>query len=100
MPDHLYIYPAYLRRKGTRAEGRRLPAEEALVEVSVDAIVEAAHRLGYTARAEAGKQYPRAAHRYEGRVRLEKRPGAPPKAALLREIARALRPGTPAGPTP
>ncbi|MGI0053550.1 MAG: signal recognition particle subunit SRP19/SEC65 family protein [Thermoplasmata archaeon] len=91
MPDHIYIYPAYLRRKGSRADGRRVSAEAALPEVTVEEIVAAARGLGFTASAETGKQYPRAAHRYEGRVKVGKRPGGPSKTGLLREIARVLR---------
>ncbi|MHB8351964.1 MAG: signal recognition particle subunit SRP19/SEC65 family protein [Thermoplasmata archaeon] len=91
MPDHLYIYPSYLRRTGSRSEGRRVPASDAVADVTAEEILGAAQRLGYRARIEDSKQYPRTAHRFEGRVRVEKREGAPPKAALLREIAHALR---------
>lgn len=91
MPDHIYVYPAYLQRSESRSTGRRVPAPEAVSEVTAEAIVVAAQRLGYRASLEASKQYPRAAHRFEGRVRVEKRPGAPAKSSLLREIARALQ---------
>jgi signal recognition particle subunit SRP19 len=89
MPDHIYVYPAYLRKKGSRSMGRRVPEALAVVEVTPETIVEAARRLGYRAEAEAAKQYPRQAHLFEGRVKLTKKAGQS-KTAMLRALAQAL----------
>lgn len=90
MPDHFYVYPSYLRSKGTRADGRRVPATVALNEVTADEILSAVRRLGYTAEAESGKQYPRESHRFEGRIKVTKK-GKTSKTELLRKIAELLR---------
>ncbi len=90
MPDHFYVYPSYLRAKGSRASGRRVPAAVAAAEVTTEEIVAAARRLGYVAEAEPGKLYPREAHRFEGRVKITKK-GEGSKARILRQIAEQLR---------
>jgi signal recognition particle subunit SEC65 len=90
VPEHFYIYPTYLRRKGSRADGRRVPAAIAPAEASPEAIVEAARRLGFTAEAEPAKLYPRQSHLFEGRVKVAKKAGTK-KAAALRQIAERLR---------
>ncbi len=86
MPDHFYVYPAYLSRDRTRAEGRRLPTATVLKDVTVEEIVQAAKRLGYRADAEAGKQYSRDVPSYAGRVKVTKRAGVT-KTAFLRAVA-------------
>src|SRR5262249_38323968 len=99
-PDHFYVYPSYLERGGPRRLGRRVPASDAVAEAPVDAIVAAARSLGFTAEAEGGKQYPRAAHRFAGRVKVQKKAGGA-KTAALRQIAHALRASAvPAGSGP
>lgn len=90
MPDHFYVYPSYLRKKGSRASGRRVPADLAVGEVSLEAILAAAQQLGYKAELEAGKAYPREAHLHEGRVKVTKK-AKRSKAGVLRELAQALR---------
>jgi signal recognition particle subunit SRP19 len=90
VPDHFYIYPSYLRKPNPRTLGRRVPAELALPEVTPQQIAEAAQRLGLRAEVEPSKNYPKEAHRLEGRVRIVKRPGAT-KQGVLRQIAEALR---------
>jgi signal recognition particle subunit SEC65 len=89
MPEHFYVYPAYLEG-GPRATGRRVPASDGLGDVSAEEIVEAAKRLGAKAELEADKQYPRKFYAYAGRVKVTKRTGSS-KAAFLRELARELR---------
>jgi signal recognition particle subunit SRP19 len=93
MPDFFYVYPAYLERRGSRADGRRVPAAMATEEVTAERIVQAARALGYTAEVQEGKQYPRTAHQFAGRVKLTKRPGIS-KSAALRALAAAV--GSPA----
>ncbi|MCI4346568.1 MAG: signal recognition particle subunit SRP19/SEC65 family protein [Thermoplasmata archaeon] len=98
MPDHFFVYPAYLGRKGTRALGRRVPASLAVGDATVERIVEAAVKLGFKAVAEPAKAYPRAPLGSPGRVRVTKRPGVP-KTAFLRSLAEELRAMGP-GPGP
>jgi signal recognition particle subunit SRP19 len=89
MPDHFYIYPAYVDRESTRAEGRRVPADVAVADVAVDQIVEAAKALGFTATAEPEHQYPRQDYRFAGRVRVAKQPGVS-KTEFLRRLSAEL----------
>ncbi len=97
MPDHFYIYPAYLT-KGTRSLGRRVPLPASVPEASVEAIVAAAKSLGYSAEAEPTKSYPRQFQTYAGRVKVHKKEGMS-KGQSLREIVHALHrlpaPGAP-----
>jgi signal recognition particle subunit SEC65 len=90
MPEHFYIYPAYLDGAGPRRKGRRVASGSAATEVTVDSIVAAARGLGYTVEAEPAKQYPRQFDSYAGRVKVSKKPGVP-KSRALREIAEELR---------
>ena len=89
MPDHFFVYPAYLGRGLSRRDGRRLPASLALVDVTTEEILQAAKRLGYRAEVEASKQYPRQFFAYAGRVRVTKKPGAT-KVAFLKAVAAEL----------
>lgn len=89
MPDHFYIYPAYLE-KVSRSAGRRVPSSEGLSEVSAEEIVEAVRRLGLKAELEATKNYPRRFFTYAGRVKVTKKAGTS-KAAFLRALAAELR---------
>ena len=86
MPDHFYVYPAYLGRGISRRAGRRLPAGEAVTDATADEIVAAAKRLGYRAEAEPTKQYPRRFYADEGRVKVTKRDGGT-KTEFLRAVA-------------
>jgi signal recognition particle subunit SEC65 len=95
MPDHFYVYPAYLGRGLSRRAGRRLPATEAVAEASADEIVTAAKRLGFKAEAESEKQYPRRFFAYEGRVKVTKKAGTT-KTVFLRAVAAELRRQRPA----
>jgi len=89
MPDHFYVYPAYLE-KVPRSGGRRVPAADGLGDVSAEEIVEAARRLGVKAELESAKHYPRRFFTYAGRVKVTKQPGTS-KAAFLRALAGELR---------
>jgi signal recognition particle subunit SRP19 len=90
VPDHFFVYPSYLKRKATRAHGRRLPEAVALPEVTVEEIVAAAKALGFEAVAEPARSYPREAHLFEGRVRVHKK-GNVTKTAFLRTVADRIR---------
>jgi signal recognition particle subunit SEC65 len=89
MPDHFYVYPAYVE-KLPRSAGRRVPAEDGLGDVTAQEIVEAVRRLGARAELEADKQYPRRFYAYAGRVKVTKRAGTS-KAAFLKALARELK---------
>ena len=90
MPDHVYVYPGYLSKGISRTDGRRVPDSEAVTEPTVDAILAAARGLGFTAEAEAEKQYPRRFYEYAGRVKITKKKGVT-KTKLLRMIAEEMR---------
>jgi signal recognition particle subunit SEC65 len=90
MPDHFYVYPAYLGRGLSRLGGRRVPESDSLPDLTAEEIVDAAKRLGFRAELEAGKQYPRRYFDYAGRVKVTKK-GATTKAHFLRQLAAELR---------
>ena len=90
MPDHFYVYPAYLQKGLTRADGRRVTAEEALTELTPEEIVDAAKKLGAKAVVESDKHYPRRFFDYGGRVKVTKAPGRA-KSAFLRAVAAEIR---------
>jgi signal recognition particle subunit SEC65 len=90
MPDHIYVYPAYLERTGSRSRGRRVPATHAVAEASVERIVVAARSLGFKAEPEPDHQYPRQFSSYAGRVKVTKKPGVS-KTRLLRMLAQEIR---------
>jgi signal recognition particle subunit SEC65 len=96
MPDHFYVYPAYLGQGLSRKSGRRLPEAQAVAEVTADEILQAAKRLGFKAEVETEKQYPRRFFTYAGRVKVTKRAGTT-KASFLRALAADVRKHRPVG---
>jgi signal recognition particle subunit SEC65 len=96
MPDHFYIYPAYLTKELSRALGRRIPIAGALPDVTADEIVQAARALGFKAEVESDKQYPRQFYTYAGRVKVVKKGGIT-KSRFLTQLAHEIhrrRPST------
>ena len=89
MPEHFYVYPAYLE-KLPRSDGRRVPAADGLVEVTAEELLAAARKLGAKAELEADKQYPRRFFAYAGRIKVAKSPGRT-KTEFLRALAHELR---------
>lgn len=89
MPDHFYVYPAYLDRSTTRALGRRVHQASAPAGASLEAMAEAARRLGFTAEIEADKAYSRDPLA-PGRLKVKKQKGTS-KTAFLRRMADDLR---------
>ncbi len=91
MPDHFFVYPAYLAPGSPKTDGRRIAEGTTLKDVTAEEIAQAAKRLGYRAEVEGTKQYPRDVPRGAGRVKVTKRGGVP-KSKFLRlvvtEIAR------------
>ncbi|QSG05782.1 signal recognition particle subunit SRP19 [Halapricum desulfuricans] len=61
------IWPAALDAELTRSEGRRVPEELAVPDPTVEEIAEAVQQVGYDARIEREKTYPR---EYEARGRV------------------------------
>jgi signal recognition particle subunit SEC65 len=96
MPDHIYVYPAYLTKESSRADGRRVPAAHAPATATVEQIVAAAKVLGFHAEAEPERGYPRQGGD-AGRVKVTKRSGVS-KTKLLRLLADELRKSGPAPP--
>lgn len=90
MPDHFYVYPAYLLKGLTRADGRRVPSDEALTDLTAEELVEASKKLGAKAVVESDKHYPRRFFDYGGRVKVTK-PGGRTKAVFLRALASEVR---------
>jgi len=86
MPDHFYVYPAYLGRGLSRAGGRRVPESVSVPDLTAEEICEAAKRLGFRAEVETAKEYPRRFYDYVGRVKVTKK-GTTTKARFLRELA-------------
>ena len=95
MPDHFYVYPAYLTKSLSRTDGRRVPAALGVVEPTLEAIAAAAKSLGLTAEIEAERHYPRRFHEYAGRVKIAKKAGAS-KAKVLAQLAQQLQRAMPA----
>jgi signal recognition particle subunit SEC65 len=89
MPDHFFVYPTYLGGGRSRRDGRRLPADRALVDVTTEEIAGAAKRLGFKAEVEADKHYPREAYLFGGRVKVTKKSGTS-KSGFLRAVAAEL----------
>jgi signal recognition particle subunit SRP19 len=90
MPDHFYVYPAYLTSSSSRTLGRRVPKAAAVPEASLEEIVRAAQALGFQAVAEPTKQYPRQFYTYAGRVKVTKK-AAVTKTRFLQQLAAQLR---------
>ena len=86
MPDYFYVYPGYLARGASRAEGRRVPTPVTVIDITVEDIAGAAKRLGYHVEVEAGKRYPRTVPSLAGRVKVTKKAGIS-KARFLRLVA-------------
>jgi signal recognition particle subunit SEC65 len=97
MPDHIYVYPAYLTKDGTRAEGRRVPSAHAPLTATVEQIMAAAKSLGFQAQAEPERGYPRQGAAEGGRVKVTKRSGVS-KTKLLKLLADEIRKAGPVAP--
>jgi signal recognition particle subunit SEC65 len=89
MPDHFYVYPAYLARGRSRSKGRRVPEGETFADLTAEEIVAAAKRLGCRAEVEASKQFPRDVPSFLGRVKVTKANGYT-KTKFLRAVATEL----------
>ena len=90
MPDHFYVYPAYLGRGLSRKGGRRVPESSSLADLTTEEILAAAKRLGFRAEVESEKQYPRRFFEYAGRVKVTKK-GGTTKVRFLKDLAAELQ---------
>jgi len=80
------IWPAYLDAERTRDEGRRVPAESAVPDPTVQEIAEAVKQVGYDAVIEREVAYPREPWLESGRVRV-KDAGEDAKNDLVQAVA-------------
>lgn len=88
MPDYFYVYPQYLAGP-SRALGRRVNKEVSVGgDITTDQLLGAAKTLGFEAVAE-DKHYPRSFWKYDGRIKVTKKPGIA-KAKCLRMLAAEL----------
>jgi signal recognition particle subunit SEC65 len=89
MPDHFYIYPTYITGS-SRASGRRVPKAKAVTrELPLEDLLSAVKSLGLEAVAETDKHYPRAYWKFEGRVKVTKKPGMT-KGKVLKALTEKL----------
>ena len=65
------IWPAYVDAGVSRAGGRRVPADQAVVDPSLDEIARAVQQIGYDAVIERDVAYPREPWAASGRVRVK-----------------------------
>ena len=89
MPDHFYVYPAYLDGATPRGLGRRVPAEGAPANVTLEEVVAAALSLGVKVTAEPDKHYPPRFFTYAGRAKVPKKAGLT-KSKFLRDLANEI----------
>ncbi len=66
----LVIWPAYLDKERTRAEGRIISKKSAVSKPEFDEIVKAAQNLGFSPVPETDKSYPRSWWEKSGRVMI------------------------------
>ncbi len=89
MPAHFYVYPTYLKKGHSRAEGRRVSREQGVPgELTAEDLATACRTLGVEAEVET-RQYPREPWRQEGRVKVTKKDGIR-KEAFLADLSREL----------
>ncbi len=89
MPSHFYVYPTYLKKGHSRADGRRVPREQGVPgELTAEDLAAACRTLGVEATVESS-QYPREPWRQEGRVKVTKKDGIR-KEAFLNHLSREL----------
>jgi signal recognition particle subunit SEC65 len=89
MPDHFYVYPAYLDGATPRALGRRVSTGDAAPNVTLAEVVAAALSLGVKVTAEPDKQYPPRFFTYAGRAKVPKKAGLT-KTKFLRDLAKEI----------
>lgn len=81
------IWPAYLDAEKTRSEGRRVPAELAVPEPTVEEIAASVQQVGYDAIVDRDATYPR---EYEARGRVRVKDVEDAKNDLIQAVAAYL----------
>jgi len=84
----LVIWPAYLDREKTRAEGRTISKKSAVSKPAFDEIFKAAANLGLSPVPETDKFYPRAWWEKSGRIMID---NTEAKNASVRKIAAEIK---------
>ena len=88
--ESVIVWPAYLDSNISRAQGRRIPANLAAPNVTLDILREAAELGGLEFELESGKRYPRETVRRGGYLVL-KNPDGHKKKRLLLMLAKSVR---------
>lgn len=88
--DAIRVWPAYLDSNLSRAQGRRIPANLAAPDVTVEVLEQAATAAGLESEAETDKQYPRNWSGIGGSVILSN-PEGHKKKRLLLMLAKGVR---------
>lgn len=84
----LVIWPAYLDKERTRAEGRMISKKSAVTKPGFDEIFKAANNLGFSPIPESDKSYPRSWWEKSGRIRIN---NANAKSVSIRKIAAEIK---------
>ena len=84
----LVIWPAYLDKERTRAEGRIISKKSAVSQPTLDEITKAAQKLGLTPVVQEDKSYPASWWEKSGRILIE---NSQPKNAYVRQIAAEIK---------
>jgi signal recognition particle subunit SRP19 len=84
----LVIWPAYLDKERTRAEGRIISKKSAVSKPEFSEIFKAAANLGLSPVPESGKSYPRAWWEKSGRIMID---NIEAKNASVRKIAAEIK---------
>ncbi|WNY25776.1 signal recognition particle protein Srp19 [Methanolapillus millepedarum] len=84
----LVVWPAYLDKEKTKAEGRIISKKSAVQEPKPDEILKAAQKLGFEPEFESSKAYPRSWWEKSGRIMIV---NAQPKTAAVRQIAAQIK---------
>ena len=84
----LTVWPAYMDKDRTRAEGRIISKKSAVSKPTFDEIVKAAKMLGFEPIPEADKSYPRSWWEKSGRIMIE---NTQAKNVSVRQIAAEIK---------
>jgi signal recognition particle subunit SRP19 len=84
----LVIWPVYLNREKTRAEGRTISKKSAVTDPTLDEIITAAQKLGLTPVVQKDKSYPASWWEKSGRILIVNKQ---PKNTYVRQIASEIK---------
>ncbi len=88
--DMVVVWPAYLDANLTRTQGRRIPANLAATDVTVEMLEAAADAAGFESEVAPDKRYPRNWSGNSGQILLNNREGHKKKRLLLM-LAKGVR---------